>query len=38
MQPTQVAQLMREVGFTDVDFETKYLGTNVILWGRKPGP
>ena len=37
MQPAQVAQLMREAGFTDVDFETKYLGTNVILWGRKPG-
>lgn len=38
LQPAQVAQLMREAGFTDVDFETKYLGTNVILWGRKPGP
>lgn len=36
MSPEQVAALMREVGFTHVDFELKYLGTNVILWGRKP--
>ncbi|MDO4256468.1 MAG: class I SAM-dependent methyltransferase [Kocuria sp.] len=37
IQPARVAELMREAGFVDVGYESKYLGTNVILWGRKPG-
>ncbi|RKQ37117.1 ubiquinone/menaquinone biosynthesis methyltransferase [Kocuria tytonis] len=34
--PAEVARLMREAGFQDVGYESKYLGTNVILWGTKP--
>ncbi|MDO4919800.1 class I SAM-dependent methyltransferase [Kocuria sp.] len=34
--PTEVARLLRTAGFVDVGYETKYLGTNVIFWGRKP--
>ncbi|CAL8897554.1 demethylmenaquinone methyltransferase [Kocuria varians] len=34
--PERVAELVREAGFEDVGYERKYLGTNVILWGRKP--
>ena len=34
--PVEVARLMARAGFRDVGCETKYLGTNVILWGRRP--
>ncbi len=34
--PAEVARLLREAGFEDVGYENRYLGTNVIFWGRKP--
>lgn len=36
MSPEEVAELMRRVGFEDVDYTLKYGGTNVITWARKP--
>lgn len=36
MAPAQVAEIMGRVGFREVEWSTRYLGTNVIMWGRKP--
>ncbi|PBB07227.1 ubiquinone biosynthesis methyltransferase UbiE [Kocuria sp. WRN011] len=36
MSPAEVAAVMERVGFRDVDWATKYFGTNVIMWGHKP--
>ncbi|WP_423445479.1 ubiquinone/menaquinone biosynthesis methyltransferase [Kocuria sp. KSNUG] len=34
--PAEVERLLREAGFEDVGSESRYLGTNVIFWGRRP--
>lgn len=34
--PAEVERQLREAGFQDVGSESRYLGTNVIFWGRKP--
>ncbi len=36
MSPAEVAEIMERVGFRGVEWSTKYFGTNVIMWGRKP--
>ena len=36
MSPAEVAEIMERVGFCGVEWSTKYFGTNVIMWGRKP--